>query len=138
MEKTNTNRELWREKEGDFYSDSIHLTAEGMIGMNCGGRVVEMPIEQWVSLAPVSHPLEYNIKEIKSKFHGFVPSTKDKVVFYWFYNDMNLGNIMHGPFDTEEECGIAIKNFGWWGYRWIVALNIHANPLFIKISVFGR
>lgn len=43
----NTNRELWRERPGDFYSDSIFVTENGSIGMNCGGTVAVMPIRQW-------------------------------------------------------------------------------------------
>ena len=30
--QANTDRELWREREGDFYADSIHVTAQGSIG----------------------------------------------------------------------------------------------------------
>lgn len=47
----NTDRELWREKEGDFYSDSIHVTKEGAIGINCGGHVFVMPLKIWHLLA---------------------------------------------------------------------------------------
>ena len=43
----NTDRELWREREGDYYADSIHVTETGGIGMNCGGYVVVQPIRKW-------------------------------------------------------------------------------------------
>ena len=43
----NTDRELWREREGDYYADSIHITQDGGIGMNCGGYVVVKPIREW-------------------------------------------------------------------------------------------
>jgi hypothetical protein len=43
----NTDRELWREREGDFYADSIHVTASGAIGMNVGGTVYVLPIREW-------------------------------------------------------------------------------------------
>lgn len=33
----NTDKELWREREGDHYADSIHVTVTGCIGINCGG-----------------------------------------------------------------------------------------------------
>ena len=38
----NTDRELWREREGDYYADSIHVTAQGSIGINCRGTVYVM------------------------------------------------------------------------------------------------
>jgi hypothetical protein len=50
----NTDRELWREREGDFYSDSIHVTAQGAIGINCGGTVIVNPLQEWFRLA--AHP----------------------------------------------------------------------------------
>ena len=47
----NTDRELWREREGDFYADSIHVTKDGGIGMNVGGTVFVMTIKAWHSAA---------------------------------------------------------------------------------------
>ena len=50
----NTDRELWREPDkgnGSFYSDSIHVTQGGSIGMNCGGYVLIMPIRRWHEIA---------------------------------------------------------------------------------------
>lgn len=43
----NTDRELWRERKGDFYSDSIHVTESGQIGMCHEGHTIVMPIEKW-------------------------------------------------------------------------------------------
>lgn len=47
----NTDRELWREREGDYYADSIHVTASGGIGINCGGTVIVRPLRGWFALA---------------------------------------------------------------------------------------
>jgi len=53
----NTDREIWRRKSPDsldpdgYYQPSIHVTEGGGIGMNVGGTVVVMPIEQWHQLA---------------------------------------------------------------------------------------
>jgi hypothetical protein len=44
---SNTDREIWREREGDYYSDSIHVTESGAIGINCGGKVVVAPLRKW-------------------------------------------------------------------------------------------
>lgn len=43
----NTDRELWREREGDYYADSIHVTKGGGIGINCGGAVIVQPLQGW-------------------------------------------------------------------------------------------
>lgn len=47
----NTDRELWRESPDDYYSPSLHVTAQGGIGMNVGGYVIVMPIRQWHEMA---------------------------------------------------------------------------------------
>lgn len=47
----NTDRELWREREGDYYADSIHVTERGGIGINCGGTVIVMPLREWHNAA---------------------------------------------------------------------------------------
>jgi hypothetical protein len=43
----NTDRELWRERPDDYYADSIHVTAQGGIGINVGGHVIVMSIQDW-------------------------------------------------------------------------------------------
>lgn len=43
----NTDKEIWRETPGDYYSDSIHVTRFNGIGINCGGRVIVAPIRKW-------------------------------------------------------------------------------------------
>lgn len=43
----NTDRELWRETPGDYYSPSIHVTKGGGIGINVGGTVIVRPVREW-------------------------------------------------------------------------------------------
>jgi hypothetical protein len=43
----NTDRELWREREGDYYADSIFVTERGSIGINCGGYVFVRSLRDW-------------------------------------------------------------------------------------------
>ena len=43
----NTDREIWRERPGDYYSDRIFVTRSGMIGIDCGGHVFVMPVRKW-------------------------------------------------------------------------------------------
>jgi hypothetical protein len=45
----NTDREIWRESR-DYAADSIHVTKACGIGINCGGRVIVMPIRAWHAL----------------------------------------------------------------------------------------
>lgn len=50
----NTDRELYREPDkgnGSFYSDSIHVTAGGGIGINVGGLVIVKSLKSWHDLA---------------------------------------------------------------------------------------
>ena len=58
-EAENTDKEIWRETPGDVYSDSIHVTNDGKIGINCGGHVVVMPLRMWHRLA-----LKEGLKEV--------------------------------------------------------------------------
>lgn len=44
----NTDKKLWTEPPGDYYSNSIHVTSNGKIGMDCGGHVVVKSIKKWV------------------------------------------------------------------------------------------
>ena len=49
----NTDRELWREKPGGYYANSIHVTEGGGIGINVGGTVIVRTLAQWHALATV-------------------------------------------------------------------------------------
>lgn len=52
----NTDKELWRERDGDYYADSIHVTEHSDISINCGGTVIVKPIREWHKLAMAEHP----------------------------------------------------------------------------------
>lgn len=53
----NTDRELWREESGlpadpdNYYAPSIHVTAQGGVGINVGGTVIVKTLREWHSLA---------------------------------------------------------------------------------------
>lgn len=51
MAMQNTDRELWRETEDDYYAPSLHVTEGGSIGVNVGGTMIIMPIRDWHALA---------------------------------------------------------------------------------------
>lgn len=58
----NTDRELWRKGDGDgdgmsYYEPSIHVTERGLIGINVGGNVFVLPVEEWHALAAEKHTL---------------------------------------------------------------------------------
>lgn len=65
----NTDRELWREKEGDYYSPSIHVTKEGGIGIDVGGFVITMPLRGWHRLAAPNGPP--SIAEMENPDNGW-------------------------------------------------------------------
>ena len=50
----NTDRELWREVEGDYYANSIHVTEDGSIGISVGGNVIVKPLTAWHELARIA------------------------------------------------------------------------------------
>jgi hypothetical protein len=54
----NTDRELWREREDDYYSPSIHVTQKGGIGINVGGTVFVKSVRDWHALALAETPWE--------------------------------------------------------------------------------
>lgn len=52
--RENTDRELWRgpdEGNGSYYADSIFITKQGALGINCGGSVYVRSIREWHRLA---------------------------------------------------------------------------------------
>lgn len=48
--QANTDRELWREREGDYYSDRVFVTEHGCIGFDVGGFCVVHTPAEWVAL----------------------------------------------------------------------------------------
>lgn len=58
---TNTDRELWREKEGDYYSPYVFVTKSGGIGMCASGLCVVQSISQWIKDAEDTRPMESKI-----------------------------------------------------------------------------
>ncbi|PFP30235.1 hypothetical protein COJ96_05855 [Bacillus sp. AFS073361] len=47
----NTDKEIWREIEGDYYAPSIHVHSSGKIGINVGGTVHIKDVRDWHNLA---------------------------------------------------------------------------------------
>jgi hypothetical protein len=64
----NTDRELWRETEGDYYAPSIHVTEHGGIGIDIGGTVVVRPIREWHALATRTPAPSSDIEELVEAF----------------------------------------------------------------------
>jgi len=53
-----TDREIYREREDDYYADSVHVTEGGGLGINCGGMVYVKPLREWHRLAAESETAE--------------------------------------------------------------------------------
>lgn len=75
----NTDKEIWREEPGNFYSDSIHVTKSGGIGLDCGGHVFVKSIRAWHGLAAelerVTKERE-RYKQALSRFDNQTPEVK--------------------------------------------------------------
>lgn len=66
----NTDREIYREREGDFYADSIHVTASGGIGFNVGGFVQVKPLREWAQMAQRHQALLDRIDALEAENAG--------------------------------------------------------------------
>lgn len=66
----NTDKEIWREKEGDYYSPSIHVTEHGSIGINVVGTVFVKPVKEWHKIALNHDKLVEALREIKHLKHS--------------------------------------------------------------------
>jgi len=77
----NTDKEIWRKVEGDYYSPSIFVTESGGIGINVGGSVVIKPIEDWHELAKdkVIAIEEIDWAEIKRLITNYYPAFEGEV-----------------------------------------------------------
>lgn len=49
--KVNTDKLIYRADPDDFYSPSLHITADGALGIDVGGRVIVKPIKEWHAMA---------------------------------------------------------------------------------------
>jgi hypothetical protein len=52
----NTDKLLWPIVSEKPFPDSIHVTAQGAIGINCGGHVIVKPLREWHALAAKDLP----------------------------------------------------------------------------------
>jgi hypothetical protein len=54
----NTDTHLWPivTRDSEPFPDSIHVTASGGIGINCGGLVIVKPLKEWHALAAKDLP----------------------------------------------------------------------------------
>jgi hypothetical protein len=80
MAAENTDREIYREREDDYYADSIHVTAAGGIGLNVGGEVVVKPLRDWFALAepPKSVTnLHLDLEDLQRKHEKWLIGTDD-------------------------------------------------------------
>lgn len=78
----NTDKEIWREKPGDYYSDSIHVTEHGGIGINCGGHVIVAPIRRWFNVADLIYNSELrSVSNWRKKLALWLLKHEEKIDF---------------------------------------------------------
>ena len=71
---TNTDREIWRERPGDFYSPSIHVTREGGVGIDVGGTVFVMDVRDWHALAMKAS--DTDLRKLDELVEGITPANR--------------------------------------------------------------
>lgn len=62
----NTDRELFREVKDDYYSPSLRVTENGMIGIDVGGFVRVMSLRDWHRMAKIADLSLILCKELQS------------------------------------------------------------------------
>lgn len=113
---TNTDKELWREHNDDFYSDSIHVTKDGGIGINVGGKVIVKTLKEWHALAlettndkPESSSQQYQLpdKYVDEVERGIAKDFPEYQKFFTGKPELRQGVIVNSigrqKIDTVEE-----------------------------------
>jgi len=63
----NTDKEIWREIEGEYYSPNIFVTEQGKIGINVGGYVYVQSVEKWHKQADRIKMLEEECEALRKQ-----------------------------------------------------------------------
>jgi hypothetical protein len=87
----NTDRELWRERKGDFYADSLFVTEHGGIGIHCGGYVFVKPIRGWYALASENTTLIARVRELEARTHADIVRLINDVSSLLAGRDFDMG-----------------------------------------------
>lgn len=106
----NTDRELWREREGDYYADSIHVTAGGAIGMNCGGMVIVKPLREWHALCA---PLQPAAQQPEPPASEQLPMIEGEIPVVQRTRDYGHGD-PQGWYITDENWELELRRDGKW------------------------
>ena len=101
MPKQNTDKELYRESEGDYYSPSLHVTKDGLIGINVGGSVHVMRLRDWHERAQAfiikietTHNSGYMVRKAKALLSQIAKATSyiRKRCTQYFFKEIKDGN----------------------------------------------
>jgi hypothetical protein len=83
----NTDREIWRGCEGDYYADSIHVTKGGGIGINCNGTVIVKPVGEWHKSADTIAFLTAEVGRLRGALEHIASmpdgDTNEDIAEYW-------------------------------------------------------
>ena len=61
----NTDIELWRERPGDYYADSVFVTKSGGIGISCGGKVYVRTPRKWQAIVEENYRMREFLDNVR-------------------------------------------------------------------------
>jgi len=94
----NTDRELWREVPGDAYAPSIHVTADGGIGINCGGEVFVAPVTVWHKWAQQDEAFEAKLADEEGMARAL-------------YDVNHVGPVSHPSWEAQsDDCKLVYRH----------------------------
>ena len=90
----NTDKEIWRERPDDYYSDSIHVTQTGGIGINVGGTVFVRPVREWHGVMRRLDEADKVIEQLREALEPFLDHDCENPARCRMMRSLNQGAVL--------------------------------------------
>ena len=119
-----TDRELWRETPGDYYSPSIHVTQDGGIGINVAGTVRVRTLREWHGSEARNSALSAEANDLRTQLDA--AKARNDELFRIGVHHQNRAD------KAEQELAAAKdRDFEWWQALCLVD-NVAPEPESVK------